>query len=303
MSAAKVFISYSWEDGELARSIAGHLKREANQVWVDCDETRGGDNLTERISSALDWCDTVVLIWTKSAQTSEWVKLEWTSAVALRKRVIPCIVGDVNLPAILASTLYVEFADHNTGLHKLKHALSSERPLMKVTSLSDASVGLYETAIQEIDDVARTLERGRSNAFYEMADAPLQHFDDGLDALVTALDSLIRQRGSLIGTGESIYGAPIVQNTIANVGTDEKARLVSKLLMRFRGARTYRERIPVVLILYGILENDMPHDDIVYSRPNREKFAKHLRDMASPEGVSLMEVVETMAGAISDCWV
>ncbi len=115
----KIFISHSWEDKPLVRRLENELQAAGAEVWVDHEGIRGGDNLPERISEALEWCNTLVLVWTKAASQSRWVNLEWTNAISLEKTIIPCRVDNAALPAILAHKAYVGFNDVEAGLAQL----------------------------------------------------------------------------------------------------------------------------------------------------------------------------------------
>ncbi len=123
MGQPKIFISYSWEEKPLVLRLEKELQAAGAQVWVDHEGIRGGDNLPERISEALEWCDTLTLVWTKAASHSRWVKLEWTNAISLEKSIIPCCVDNATLPAILAHKAYVDFSDVEAGLSQLLKAL------------------------------------------------------------------------------------------------------------------------------------------------------------------------------------
>jgi len=124
----KIFISHAWEDKALVRRLETELKAAGAEVWVDHSGVRGGDNLPERISEALAWCDTILLIWSEAASQSHWVKLEWTNALSLRKTIIPCLVSQVQLPALLANILYVDCRDFADGFKQLSQALQLESP-------------------------------------------------------------------------------------------------------------------------------------------------------------------------------
>jgi len=124
----KIFISHAWEDKALVRRLETELKSAGAEVWVDHSGVRGGDNLPERISEALAWCDTVLLIWSEAASQSHWVKLEWTNALALRKTIIPCVVSQTPLPALLANVLYVDCRDFERGFTQLRQALHLDQP-------------------------------------------------------------------------------------------------------------------------------------------------------------------------------
>ncbi len=98
------------------------------EVWVDHKGIRGGDNLPEEISNALQWCNTVVLVWSEAASSSYWVKLEWTNALSLQKKIIPCRVDRAPLPAILAHKAFIDFLNISQGVDELKLALDIADP-------------------------------------------------------------------------------------------------------------------------------------------------------------------------------
>jgi|GEM_PF-1528274 len=126
---AKVFISRSWNDNDISRRIAHDLRRDGAEIWIDYARIKAGDTLPERISNALEWCDTLVLVWSKSAEASYWVKKEWQSALTLKKEIIPCIIDDTPLPAILCSLIYIDFKDFNQGYKHLLEALEQVKPI------------------------------------------------------------------------------------------------------------------------------------------------------------------------------
>jgi len=119
----KIFISHSWEDNEISRKLAEYLKRDGAEVWIDYAKIEGGESLPKVISNAIDWCDTLVLVWSKSAMESYWVEEEWTCAHSLRKRIIPCIVNKSRLPSILLSKLHIDLKNLEKGYPYLARAL------------------------------------------------------------------------------------------------------------------------------------------------------------------------------------
>jgi hypothetical protein len=76
MRKLKVFISHAWEGKPFAMQLEEELKSTIADVWVDHSGIRGGDNLPKEISDALEWCDTLLLIWSERASKSRWVELE-----------------------------------------------------------------------------------------------------------------------------------------------------------------------------------------------------------------------------------
>jgi hypothetical protein len=119
----KIFISYSWKDKFFASQLESYLRSAGAEVWIDYSETLGGDNLPERINDALEWCDALLLIWSKDAESSKWVKLEWTNAIALEKKIIPCKLDKNKLPAIFANKIYIDFCEYELGSAQLLRSL------------------------------------------------------------------------------------------------------------------------------------------------------------------------------------
>ncbi|MGH7596903.1 MAG: toll/interleukin-1 receptor domain-containing protein [bacterium] len=124
LNKPRIFISHAWEDKALVRRLEAELQAAGAEVWVDHVGIRGGDNLPERISEALEWCNTLLLIWSDAASQSRWVKLEWTNAISLEKRIVPCRLSLTPLPAILANKACLDFHNNAHGITKLLQALN-----------------------------------------------------------------------------------------------------------------------------------------------------------------------------------
>ena len=146
----KIFISYSWKDKSFASRLECDLRSAGVDVWIDYSETRGGDNLPKRINDALEWCDTLLLVWSKDAENSSWVELEWTNAIALKKKVIPCVLDKNKLPAILTNKIYIDFRDYDLGsdqpLRSLMLSLRSKASLEQDTKITSEKVALITRA-------------------------------------------------------------------------------------------------------------------------------------------------------------
>ena len=124
----KVFISHSSDQksNETSRKIAELLNRDGAEVWIDYARIRGGETLPEKIGEAIEWCDTLVMIWSKTASKSTWVKEEWTATFTLKKTIIPCILDETELPTLLKNRLYINFQNIDTGYNQLCKALNLE---------------------------------------------------------------------------------------------------------------------------------------------------------------------------------
>ena len=119
----KIFISYAWENQPIAKRLQSDLKRDGVEVFVDYEKITGGDSLPERISAALDWCNTLILLWSTDSAESYYVRQEWTSAFHLQKRIIACVLDGTKLPALLSGNLYLNFAPYETGYAQLCRSL------------------------------------------------------------------------------------------------------------------------------------------------------------------------------------
>jgi formylglycine-generating enzyme required for sulfatase activity len=91
-SLPSVFISYSSENRAAAARIVAVLEAHAYEVWWDND-LRGGDDLDSAIEAAIDDCQVVVVLWSRSSTASRWVKAEAAAAHKLDKLVAARIDG------------------------------------------------------------------------------------------------------------------------------------------------------------------------------------------------------------------
>ncbi len=115
----KIFISHSNKDSEISSKLADFLRRDGAEVWIDSTRISGGDSLPDAIGKGIDWCDTFILIWSKSAKNSRYVKMEWKCAFNIDKRIIPCVIDDGKLPTFLSHLLYIDFKDFEKGYLRL----------------------------------------------------------------------------------------------------------------------------------------------------------------------------------------
>lgn len=118
-----MFLSHAWEDKLLVTRLEKELKTTGVDVWVDHSDVRAGDQISKRVSDALEWCNTLLLLWSKDAKTSKWVQLELNAAISLHKTIIPCLIDNTKLPGILSGTAHLDFHDIGMGIAKLLSAI------------------------------------------------------------------------------------------------------------------------------------------------------------------------------------
>jgi hypothetical protein len=112
-SPSPVFVSYashdSWFVGQLNAELIEHGIRPWTFEW-DIDP---GDNFTAKISDAIDASAVIMVVLSRSSLQSLWVRQEWTTALTLsfskNKSVIPILLEDCEIPALLATVSYADF--------------------------------------------------------------------------------------------------------------------------------------------------------------------------------------------------
>ncbi len=128
----RIFISYARENHSLAHRLQANFQRDGFRVFVDFAKIKFGDSLPERINAGLKECDTLVLLWSKHAAESYYVKAEWEAAFHLRRRIITYVLDNTELPPLLSRSLYLIFSDYKTAYRKLRNALGLTRQTSKM---------------------------------------------------------------------------------------------------------------------------------------------------------------------------
>ncbi|HEX3580135.1 MAG TPA: toll/interleukin-1 receptor domain-containing protein [Thermoanaerobaculia bacterium] len=93
---AQLFLSYAREDRECAELFARELSARGWTVWWD-RRIQVGRSFSEVIERELDDASCVVVLWSRHAVTSPWVKTEATEA-AQRRVLVPVRIEEVRLP-------------------------------------------------------------------------------------------------------------------------------------------------------------------------------------------------------------
>ncbi len=112
--AMTVFVSHNKLDADVARGEALFLAAEGINVWFDEWSISAGDSIVEQISGGLKDCTHLIIIWSRHANTSNWVRRELSGAIARAisdgsPRIIPVVVDDTPLPALIADLAYLRW--------------------------------------------------------------------------------------------------------------------------------------------------------------------------------------------------
>jgi hypothetical protein len=112
VSATDIFISYSREDRDRARTFADALASEGFHVWWD-NALHSGETFDEVIERQLRAAKAVVVLWSPRSVTSRWVRAEATLADR-RSKLAPVIIEACDRPIIFELTHTADLS-HWTG--------------------------------------------------------------------------------------------------------------------------------------------------------------------------------------------
>ncbi|MBY5326133.1 NB-ARC domain-containing protein [Rhizobium leguminosarum] len=96
-SGCRIFISYSRADGRaFAEDFEKRIADEGLTSWRDIKNVEGGEDITPQVLRVINEVEHLVLIITRRAVASDWVRLEWMHARAHGVKVSP-IIADTTL--------------------------------------------------------------------------------------------------------------------------------------------------------------------------------------------------------------
>lgn len=124
-----LFISHSNKDSDLALKIAQELSRFGVQAWVYEKEISAGEGIISKVEPALENADYVLVILSKAALHSGWVRREtharlMSDLAAGEESIILILTDDVPVPPLLRSVKWVDFrASFAEGMEQLKERI------------------------------------------------------------------------------------------------------------------------------------------------------------------------------------
>jgi hypothetical protein len=99
--AINVFVSYSEKD-HLAATLVGTLRSVPQVRTFIAHQVRSpGMSIRQKVNLAIEQAQVFLLLWSHRSESSEWVAYEVETALRLKKRVIPVLIEDVELPDAL----------------------------------------------------------------------------------------------------------------------------------------------------------------------------------------------------------
>jgi len=120
----RIFLGHNKADKDTARSLGAYLVLVGVDVWFDEWEIHAGDSIPGKLNEGLEVFDVFVLLWSTNPARSNWVRRELESALhrvigSSCGRVVPCLLDNTPLPALLRDISGVDFKEPKQAIAKL----------------------------------------------------------------------------------------------------------------------------------------------------------------------------------------
>lgn len=130
---ARIYISHSHQDKELARNIADGLRESGNEIFIDSESLQAGSDWRSTLNESLKQSDVFLVLVTESSVNSQFVVSEIGAARAYvnsssnEKLFIPIIFGQIDIPNVIQDIQAI-FGDRNTVdevISKIRQAIDA----------------------------------------------------------------------------------------------------------------------------------------------------------------------------------
>jgi hypothetical protein len=127
-----VFISYnhSSEIKNSVRQISDRLKNMGLGVWLDEQQIKPGDSISDALDRGLNESSYVVAVVGPNDKESKWAKIDLQRAISKGKRVIPVMVNHAtsnDLPDVVSNYMAVDVSENPDNLIKVYDSIDQER--------------------------------------------------------------------------------------------------------------------------------------------------------------------------------
>lgn len=132
-NGAKIFISHSSKDKTVAIWISTDLKNAGHTPWLDQWDITVGESIPQKISEGVTKADFVIVLLSEHSVNSHWVEREWQTKYwhEVEKgtiQVLPVLLQDCKIPALLKTKRYADFRhNYNNGFQDILIAIDKLR--------------------------------------------------------------------------------------------------------------------------------------------------------------------------------
>jgi hypothetical protein len=128
----QVFISYSRRDLSFVERLVQDLKRNGMAVWYDLSGLEGGERWGEKIQQAIRQSSFVIVVLSPDSVQSEWVEREFLFASNEKKKIIPLLYRQCEMPFNYLNLNYIDVQGerYNQNFDKIMRGLGMDQPTM-----------------------------------------------------------------------------------------------------------------------------------------------------------------------------
>jgi hypothetical protein len=149
----RVFVSYARYDSNAVDALEPALRAAGLDIWRDQESLYAGERWPKALGEAIAASDALILVWSAHAASSDFVELEWTTALALKKLLIPYLRDDTPLPLALHSIHAVTSSDPQRATQTVRESLAKARVPRDEAATQAVLNGLGEISAREPSQV------------------------------------------------------------------------------------------------------------------------------------------------------
>lgn len=129
----QIFISYAREDKEFVDRLIRDVEADGNDVWIDREDIRAGEDWVGAIGRAIKECSYFVIVITSYAMKSKKVAQELYMADVYEKKIFPLMlqtcVASEEVKLLLSARQWIDFeGNYAGGLRTLLAAFKGNEP-------------------------------------------------------------------------------------------------------------------------------------------------------------------------------
>ena len=155
----RLFISYARADLDIVKKIEQALVENGVTVWCDQESLYGGQKWPKALAEEIASHDHVLLVWSKSSAKSHFVEFEWTTALALKKTILPFLIDDIPLSPSLSGISTILLKNFDQDLSEILRAIRKSIPKSSRQQSTQVIKKLEQIAVTEPEKVVQMAKR------------------------------------------------------------------------------------------------------------------------------------------------